>query len=763
MLPLTLVSAFKPIPQLLRPQENNSQSQSNVSGLSVTPRLSSFASRLLKDTRVAWTVGSKSQQNQTKNRTHTSLQTPRNASHSVQQPRVTPQSQPQTANLSHPAHSAHSRPAVQVLVRVPNHHQPSPSLSDHHQPSPSPAAVPTPLRPGPAVVVRALPPGVRPEEYRRFDEPDMSSAKRKERPENGTPVMRSHEKELSDRHLQELYSFLGEISDSREFYVTIETNEGDLTVLQPSILSKLSDRVSKVVNLGCFSTMPTKQVLRLQTLCDSLITATLHMTLHVGSSDGDDLNSRLIRAHNGLKACRLVLQTMTEGCDDRRICSEDRIQSIIKLLKRVFDSCITPVVEARRSDALFSLASHYKQDFYPVLRLCGAVLSQLATLIGKIKLSPMTLSPVEATAIDIIFAQNSEKESESVLGIQKFESFRQRSMDVLAQIFAHHLDQRESIRNDVLTNLERLPDKRASARHFKSAHESPIMLVSALFMRLVQAAASNNGDTEGPQSNGVPDSEEVDESSNSDLETTTQKPRRKKRTTGQNPQAMATSLSTDAKTVAHVISSTLVGRAENVSKSGDKPFRNLLDLFIEDLCNVLGSPEWPAASTFLEALLGTMLPFALNYKEKGVQNADMALSAMGSMGCGIIDFNNRLRDIKRSMDISQSDPASKLVPLADDALKKSINPKDVLSISGPYRVVLESLDGYLNPQGSRANRDDDPHLRSLRGYYATAWASAFHKTFGDIRAQGAPQPYLAELEKHVDNIVMDPKWFSREW
>jgi cohesin loading factor subunit SCC2 len=598
---------------------------------------------------------------------------------------------------------------------------------------------------------------------------------KKQRTSFEPPTMKSREREIADRTISDLNSLLDDMSESKDtdptgFFRMLDTDAGELLVLRQSALARLSEAVSKLVNLGCFSLIPAKRVLLLQSLCEPLITATSQLSLDLGTSGGDDVVIRLAKAQSGLKACKLVLLTMNEGCDDRRICSEDHIQAVVRLLKHVLNSCIMPVVECRRtgsSSELFALVSQYKDDVLPVLRLCGNILTQVAVLIGKIRLGGITLSPIESLSIDIIFAQNGEKEADSVLGIQKFESFRQKAMDVLAQIFAWYSEQRESMAIEILNNLERLSDKRASARHFRSAREVPIMLVSALFMRFVQAAASNNAARkESPYPKvelKVEDSEAEDgsEDSGSEAHFSNSKPRKATNGHVHNLGEIAIQLEQDAKKIAGLIASTLVTRAENVSKSGDKPFRNLLDLFIEDLCHVLGSPEWPAASLFLESLLSIMISLTQNSKEKGVQAADMGLAAMGSMGVGIIDFMSRLRHIKRSLDVSQSELASKLVPLADDALKNNINLKDVLRLDGPYRVVLESLPGYLNPQGSQANRDD-PHLRSLSGYYATSWANAFYKAFKNSDEHERRHQFAVNLEKHIKNVIMDPNWLSKE-
>jgi cohesin loading factor subunit SCC2 len=623
------------------------------------------------------------------------------------------------------------------------------------------------------VVVKQLPPGARRDEFQRIGAPKIEEnlSQKKQQTENETPIVKSREREVADRKLEELYSVIDEVFEEKDadqsgFFRTLDTDDGEILVPTNSTLSHLSDAVSKVVNMGCFPTVSAARILSIQSLCEPLITATSQQSLHIDGSDDDEFVDRLHSAQAGLRACKLILQTMTEGRDDRRICSEDLVQSLIRLGKQVLNSCITPVVESRRSglsSELFAIASHRKNDIYPVLRLCGSIFTQVAALIGKIKLSGFTLSPIESMCIDVIFAENGAKETESVLGIQKFEAFRQKAMDLLAQTFACHPDQRDSIAGEVLNNLERLPDKRANARQFKSAREAPIMLVSALFMRIVQAAGSNNSEkVEVSEQASAADSDGDDDKDDSDSEADELAPKQRKPANrlGQTPNQIVSRLWSGASMTAGHIATTLVNRAENVSKSGDKPFRNLLDLFIEDLCNVLGSPEWPAASLFLEKLLAIMVNYAQNQKERGVQAADMALAAIGSMGVGIIDFLTRLKQHKRSLDVSQSELASKLAVLAEDALRGDVNKSHLLDLNGPFRILLESLPGYLSPQGAHASRDE-PHTRSLSGYLVTSWVNTFYGAFKEKDDEPRSQA-VSNLERHLQKVVMDPNWFSKE-
>ncbi|KAF2019994.1 hypothetical protein BU24DRAFT_406595 [Aaosphaeria arxii CBS 175.79] len=732
---------FKSLKHFASPSPDTSTSHfTNGSVPTQTATLSPFASRLLHTTNIAYQQGTsrpsthpqsvRAQQRQ--NTVHVSAQTPSSAGFK------TPQ------NVAHALNPVHQKPT----------------------PSPSPAFKSTSGHVGPSVVVNQLP-SEKKKEHQRYDNIEngnSATSKQVLQSHDTIAAMRPQEREVAERRLQKLGIEIDRISaekddpDESTLFATWTTDEGDVTVLGSKAIATLSEAISGIVELGCFTSVPQEQVLQIQSLCEPLITATSHSSLYLATSDAEETLSHIQRAIAGLRASKLVLQTMTESYDSRRTCSEDLVQIIVRVLKKVLESCILPIVDARPSSdpEIFEFTRERRKEVLKVLQLSGSNLSLLALLVGKVKLTAMALSPLESVAISIVFAQNSEKDSDSALGaMQKFENFRQKSMDVLAQIFAFHSDQRESINNEVLSNLEKLPDKRASARQFKSARDAPIMLVSALFMRFVQAAASRTSrQLDGEHS----DHDLVSEDESSDDEEADSGAEKSRKPKGPQKRFDATirDLWHSAITTASYIASYLVNRASSVSKSGDKPFRILLDYFIQDFCNVLGSPEWPAASILLERILVLMIQIADNVKDNGVNAVDMALAVMGSMGSGILDFKHRLKHVKRGLDVSQSDTSSRLVPLADDALKAGINKHDVVSLKGPFAEVLRSLPNFLNGQGSHPGKSD-PYLLSLSGFYVTSWANTFYQAFPRDQDDQPQDHTLNEIERQLKKIATDSK------
>ncbi|CAO2654791.1 Nn.00g115240.m01.CDS01 [Neocucurbitaria sp. VM-36] len=742
---------FKSMPQLPTPPPDSPTEGTNGSVSSYIPSLSPFASMLLKRTDVSFTASG----GRTPERPQKNLGPARQTTFPPQG-RAAAQPQPATPNGN-----AHAQ----------NASLPYPSSALSTAPSSTPARTP-----GPTVMIKPI--SVRREEYQRYDNidtPASLSQQRKEdhRKEGGATVLRPHEREIADRKTEELETLVTNLSedkddfDGSENFMKVTTADGEFNVLKLRPMDNLSDKMSNVVNLGRFAALPVDLVMQIQSLLHPTVTSTTKNGLFPQDEGTLELSESIETAQFALKASKLLLKTMIEGRDDFRMRREEIIDIIIDLVKLIKDACIVPIVQARRSGAsedLFSAASGYKKELQTLLRLCGNVLSSFATLIGRFNLSDRALNTLEFLTLELLVEQNSDHEKDSIFTIARFEQFRQRAMDVLAQIFSRHPGQQTSILNGIFSNLEKLPDKKASARQFKSAREVPIMTISALFMRFVQVVATNRESQATVESRSTTDSDHDDEGSDYELGMSAIKKAKKATKSSGTPIQIALNLNTNANQIAHHIAISLIERASNVSKTGDKPFRNLLDLFIDDFCNVLGSPEWPAAVMLLQQLLVRMrnILHGDQAAKQTVVDKDMALTTMARIGSGIIDFKHSLRQLKRKIDISQSDLSSTLVHLVDEALsddpKESINEVDLLAFDGPYRMIIESLSDYLDLRPSQ----EDPHLQSVSGCYVSSWLAAVNRAFQDQDESDRPQA-ARDVQQHLETIIMDPKWLARKY
>lgn len=630
----------------------------------------------------------------------------------------------------------------------------------------------TPGRPGPAVVLKSI--SGRREEYQRYDvdaTPSLSE-KRKEPTDVGLAALKPHEREIADRKIEELRDLVASLTDDKDdlegsdSFRTVSTLDADFTVMRSRAMDNLSDKMSNIINLGRFSALPVDMVMDIQSLLQPGVTSATKNDLFKQAEETAEWSDSIKAAKFALKAAKMILDTMIEGRDDYRMRREEMIDTIIDLIKFIKDACIVPVLQARRSGStedVFIAATGQKKELQTVLRLCGSVMSRCAMLIGKYNLSDRALNGLEYLSLELVMEQNSDSEKDSIFTIQKFEQFRQKAVDVLAEIFARHAEQQNSILNGVLSNLEKLPDKKASARQFKSARDVPIMTISALFMRFVQVAATNRESQTKTAASKNNENSSDEDASDYDPETSSTKKRKKRNNT---PAQTAQLLFKRAKTIAYTIAAFLVDRASNVSKTSDKPFRNLLDLFIEDFCNVLGSPEWPGAELLLEQVMRKMnaLLQAEQSAKTTVNDKDMALSVMSRIGCGILDFKHRLKKLKREkLDVSQSDISSKLDRLLDEAMsdnaKEGANDLDLLAFDGPYRMVIESLPDYLDLHSSQ----DDPRLQSVSGCHVTLWLAAFLRAFSTDADDADSRPLaIAQLHERLDLMIMDHKWLSQK-
>ncbi|OAG08521.1 uncharacterized protein CC84DRAFT_1162462 [Paraphaeosphaeria sporulosa] len=475
----------------------------------------------------------------------------------------------------------------------------------------------------------------------------------------------------------------------------------------------------------------------------------------------DSWTRDLATVESALKAAKLALTVMLEGPSDRRTTSEDLLTAIVRAMKRVLESCIFNVLAASRKDAdtsLFAYATDHRPEISTVLRLCTSLEDLLAQTIRKVTLPDSALYDVEFLALALLVHPNSDSEKDSVLGIQQFERLRRAAMDVVTTIFAFRPDHQKQILDEILNSLEKLPDKGSNTRQFKSVQVEPIMTVSAIFMQFVQVAATHTQDqrTKVTSDPGEDDSSAEDESDSDSDEN--RRHARKKKSSKINASAEATTdrLMNNAKLVAQTIATTITERAKNVTKSGDKPFRNLLDMFVDDFCKVLGSPEWPAADLLLVPLFHLMCKY-----RNDSSNRNMALSILGTMGGGILDFKKRTRQLRRDIDVSQSDLSAKLYRLTEEILEDdapTIKRSDVIALKDPYRMVLESLPDYLKVTDDL----EDLHLLSVRGCYVSCWLDFISQVISQDK-EAAEDPDIIELQKKVRSMALEPKWTSQEY
>ena len=543
-------------------------------------------------------------------------------------------------------------------------------------------------------------------------------------------------------------------------FMSNSTDENEIPVLTPNIHIRLEQAIRKVIDVDYFKHVAVEHLTRIQKLCEGAVVGAESLSLFIGDgwneSDVEEWARRLETAENGLQAAKILLRIMTAGREEKQLYSQDMVQAILNDQKNVVDACLIPVIETRSSNDTFSILTGQKKLLSRLLQAAGRLLRLLGDLITKVDVAEDVITTMEFLCSRLIFVENAPLEKDSVLGIQKFEGVRRIAMDVMAQIFARYPAQRHFIFDEILTSLEKLPVTRQSARQFKLSDGKPIQLVSALLMRLVQTSGSRT--TKQARENlerAVTKDEDSDDDDSDSESNFSSKPAYNQRKSSVEPDGLSGDLldlckplHDNAQSNSSYVVKFMVQRALTSTKSGDQPYRNLLDIFTEDFLNVLGNTDWPAAELLLRSLLQNMVGLMENDKSTAPAKT-MALDLMGIMGSGICDLRVYLRHHKTT-GTDQSVLTPLLLRLADDYHAEKISESDLLSATGPYRLVVEYLCG-------RDFNFQDRQLQSAQGYYLTVWAkqicTALEATDGEV--------YIPErLPSTVSAMIKDPRWLE---
>ena len=657
----------------------------------------------------------------------------------------------------------------------------------------------------PVVVIPPLPQSLDPNEYRVFPVPEPTkepkqavSKKRKRDEEEGQSLSApsKDQRALSDAALatfQELTSDIFEtendsqlqvtgnsLSTKEPYFVQLEGDDGTSLTLTPAINVKLESCLQKVISLGRFKDVPVNQLCKIQGLCEGALVAADVLDIRIESGWGnDEISGWLERAESidgSLRSARTVLRIMAGGRDEKQIYSEELLQKVLSLLYKVMDTCVSPIVESRTSEkehSVFEIASSHKKTILQILHNAGKIMLLLLDLLMKVDLAEGTMTGIEFFAIRLLFVENAHTEKESVLGIQKFESIRRTTMNMIAQLFSRYPEQRRFILDEVLVSLQKLPVNRQQARQYKLEDGTNIQLVSALLMRLVHSSATRSVLQSAKRRRVAPDEDksadaarlggsedENTESSDSEGTSNRDSDGSERNTVGNQKHSVSSivrlakgvrSLYDAAGSSAQYIVEFFVSRASTASRTGDQPHRYLLDMFVGDLVSVLSRPDWPASELLIRALFAKMERVTSSDKSTApIKN--MALEVLGTVGSAILDVTTNARQLAKSLESDDSELSTTLIQIFEDHLASQLEDGVHLSWTGPYRAVLE----YLGASNS------DPQVKGAQGYHLTQWTKAV--LWGSSSTSTNPQVPQVQLAlaNKLSRMVFSGEWSSFE-
>ncbi|KAL7950163.1 sister chromatid cohesion C-terminus domain-containing protein [Trichoderma barbatum] len=591
--------------------------------------------------------------------------------------------------------------------------------------------------------------------------------------------------ESLDSLMRSVFSAVGRAlgMDSGYDHVVTLTADNEV-VLNGATHQKMQSAIQKAIALKCFGRVPVEGLLQIMKLSDSSLKLVDGLDIRVDESwDEAGLESwiqQLAEVEVGMKAARTCLRILSGGREDKQLYSESIINRCVNIFKTVTEDIIIPLVELRNSASsanLFRMILKHKKAVSSTFLCCQKLFATLAELVTKVELSESVFNTLEFTASKLIFVENAYFEKDSAVGVQRFDGIRSVAMDMLCQIFLIKPEQRQGIIDDILTSLEKLPVGKQSARHFKLSDGGNIQPVSALLMRLVQASSGRVEENEGGRTavlraighednamdQDVEDGQSGDELPDKSVKKTQMVSSINTEDQGaqqhavaiQELEAAAAPLSEGAGRNASYIINFIVKRAIGSTKSGDTPYRNLLDLFVEDFTTCLDSPDWPSAELLLRLLMLMMVQL-FEAPKTPAPAKNMALELLGTMSAAISRLRSHVKRTANSFETTDVDDLSRyLAALACHVLEQKSSVEHIVAWDGPYRASLEFLQARLS---------DDPYLFSAVSFLITDWATRVHAGYDIIQDnEDERDRELGRLAYRLRMMIQDRRWLSNEY
>ncbi|KAL2128391.1 hypothetical protein VTI74DRAFT_9247 [Chaetomium olivicolor] len=676
---------------------------------------------------------------------------------------------------------------------------PGPQLFPQQHPQPLPSPSPIQASPGPAsdapnretsqppsasqkaAIAIELPSAAKfnKSEFRVVpDEPDeltnLSLKKRKQENLDGDDLYGESldMRQRADAALHELKVFLHNSFQAEDYALAqqcgndvvmlIADNEATLTA---AAQSKAQTLLSKVISLNCYKRVPLDHLLRLLRLSESALRQVESLDIKVdeswGAADVDQWFQQFPLLETAMRAARTSLRIMCGEREDKQLYPEDLIEHCLNLCKRLIDGVVVPIVELRSASntaEAFKALSSNRKKITSLFTDCQKLFSLMSTLISKVDTSDTVTNTLEFAATRLIFMETAHVEKDSVLDTQKFDGLRLVAMDMLSQIFLLNPMQRQGIFDEILTSLEKLPLGRR-ARTFKLVDGNSIQPVSALIMRLVQTSAGKLDERKGKARRGGTIADDGEEVNNAPRESFTIQDEdhaaSQHSTAIQELDSLANPLLDTAKSNASYVVKFIVNRALKSTKSGDTPYRNLLDLFVEDFTTCLDNPDWPAAELLLRLLMVMMVNLVENDKS-GVPAKNMALELLGIMGAAISKLRGHVRKVASALDARDADELGMfLSELAASALELKSRPEHMVAWTGPYRATVEYLESRFS---------EDPHLASAISFIVSDWGTKVCACYGSFEDDFRERDQeLGRLAYRLREMIQDRRWLSNEY
>lgn len=614
------------------------------------------------------------------------------------------------------------------------------------------------------------------------DEPDepssLSMLKRKREEFDGVLGQSLGHRDRSNAAYGDLLRYIQDAFRGEEYLLdTRQDNDwahfvlDDEATLSSTAQRKLQSLLEKSIELACFKQVPLDDLLHIIRLSEGALKHAAGLDIAIDESWGPQEVQQWLQylpeVDAGLRAARTSLRMMCGGREEKQLYSEERIDQALDLVRRVLDGIVVPLAELRNTGEVFKLLSQQKAQIGHLLTTCQKLFTLLTTLISMIDTSESVTNTLETLSTRLIFVETAHSEKESVIETHRFDGLRLVAMDMLSQLFLFNPHVRHGIFNEILTSLEKLPVGKQRARHFKLVDGTSIQPVSALIMRLVQVSAGKVDDSKANKRGVTMASMETEDeevvrnggaaTSHGAVFTVRNEHEgvmNSSRAISELQDALKPLMESATGNASYVVTF-IVKRALKSTKTGDTPYRNLLDLFVEDFTSCLNNPDWPASELLLQYFAVTMVNLVDDQKSAAPAK-NMALEVLGVITAAVSRIRSYVRKAASSLDTSEGGDLGRfLAELGLSALEMKCRPELMVSWSGPYRATLEYLE---------ARYSEDKHLSSAITFLTTLWAHKVGTNFDSALDDDDERDQTSgQLAYRLRMMIQDRKWLVNEY
>ncbi|KAH3684976.1 hypothetical protein WICPIJ_004055 [Wickerhamomyces pijperi] len=299
---------------------------------------------------------------------------------------------------------------------------------------------------------------------------------------------------------------------------------------------------------------------------------------------------------NMLNACCLMLQIFNLGVPEKRIYLDTYFNQVTSLVYKFCEDCLL------KRESLGSV------DF---LNLVAKILQLFSFYLVGHSINDNLITKLEYLSL-MIFFHPAEK---------TFNVVKMSSTLLITTIFQHKRDQREFIIDEILTNLEKLPTHKIQSRQIKVHSGIGLQLITTLILSLVETTNIRQGQYINDLYNGsvVYSPQELEQRLKEDIRF----------------REFVTASTNERERVLKYLSSGLVSKVINQPTTFMK---QLFELILQDLLNIVAFPEWSSTESLLFEITKTLIYISEN-QSSSVET--FLLEMIGLVGSTMIQLRGK--------------------------------------------------------------------------------------------------------------------------